>query len=137
MSFSKVHSAQVSYLKAKHVDIEVDISRGLYSFSIVGLGDKAVEEAKDRVSSAIKNSGFIAPKQKSEKVVISLAPAYSRKHGSLFDVAIALGYLEASGDIDIVEKDKKIFLGELSLNGKLRPVKGGTSSYKVCKRKRF
>src|SRR3989344_3400150 len=74
MSFSKVHSAQVRVLDAAVIDVEVDLSGGLHAFSIVGLPDKAVEEARDRVSSAIKNSGFKSPKKKNEKVIISLAP---------------------------------------------------------------
>jgi len=137
MSFSKIHSAQISHLNPKPVDVEVDISRGLYSFSIVGLGDKAVEEAKDRVSSAIKNSGFKAPKQKSEKIIVSLAPAYSKKHGTLFDVAIALGYLEATGEIDISEKASRLFLGELALDGSLRYIHGTLPLARYAKQKGF
>jgi magnesium chelatase family protein len=133
MSFSKIHSAQISFLEPKPVDIEIDISRGLYSFTIVGLGDKAVEEAKDRVSSAIKNAGYKSPKQKSEKIVVSLAPAYSKKHGPLFDVAIALGYLEATGEIDITTKNKRLFLGELALDGSLRYIHGALPLTKWAK----
>lgn len=123
MSFSKVHSAHISLLKAHIVDVEVDISKGLHSFSIVGLPDKAIEEARDRVSAAIKNSGFKSPKSKNEKVTISLAPADIRKEGSLFDLAIALGYLLATKDI-IFDPNKIIFLGELSLDGKIRSIHG-------------
>ena len=68
MSYAKVHSAQASLLKPYIVDVEADLSRGLNSFSIVGLGDKAVEEAKDRISAAVKNSGFESPKSKNHKV---------------------------------------------------------------------
>ena len=74
MSFAKVFSAQTTLLEAHIIDVEVDISKGLHAFSIVGLPDKAVEEARDRVSAAIKNSGFKSPKQKNQKIVISLAP---------------------------------------------------------------
>ncbi len=123
MGFAKVHSAQTSLLKANLVDIEVDLSQGLHSFSIVGLPDKGVEEARDRVGAAIKNSGFTSPKSKNQKVVISLAPADIKKEGSLFDLGIALGYLLANKDIAF-NPDKKIFLGELSLDGKLRKVTG-------------
>lgn len=123
MSYAKVHSAQASLLKPYIVDVEADLSRGLNSFSIVGLGDKAVDEAKDRISAAVKNSGFESPKSKNHKVIISLAPAEVRKEGSGLDVAIALSYLLASGDILFDSKDK-IFLGELSLDGCLRPVRG-------------
>jgi magnesium chelatase family protein len=123
MSFSKTHSAQSVLLKAEIVDVEVDISRGLYAFSVVGLPDKAVEESKDRVSAAIKNSGFESPKQKNHKVVVSLAPADLKKEGPVFDLAIAISYLLASGEIKF-NPENKIFVGELSLDGKLRPVKG-------------
>lgn len=123
MSYAKVHSAQANLLKPYIVDVEADLSRGLYAFSIVGLPDKAVEEAKDRISAAIKNSGFKSPKSENHKIVISLAPAEVRKEGSGLDVAMALSYLLASGEIIFDPKDK-IFLGELSLDGALRPVKG-------------
>jgi magnesium chelatase family protein len=123
MSYAKVHSAQASLLKPYIVDVEADLSRGLNSFSIVGLGDKAVDEAKDRISAAVKNTGFESPKSKNHKVVISLAPAEVKKEGSGLDVAIALSYLLASGDI-VFDPKKKIFLGELSLDGALRSVKG-------------
>ena len=136
MSYAKVHSAQASLLKPYIVDVEADLSRGLNSFSIVGLGDKAVEEAKDRISAAVKNSGFESPKSKNHKVVISLAPAEVRKEGSGLDVAIALSYLLASGDILFDSKDK-IFLGELSLDGRLRSVKGALAFARKAKEKGF
>lgn len=124
MSFAKVFSAQTYFLKGQLVTVEVDISHGLNSFSIVGLGDKAVEESRDRVSAAIKNSGFASPKSKNHKVVVSLAPAHFKKEGPAFDVAIALAYLRASEDI-LFEPEKRLFLGELSLDGHLRGI-GGT-----------
>lgn len=123
MGFSKTHSGQAYYLSGQIIDVEIDLSRGLHSFTIVGLPDKAVEEAKDRVSAAIKNSGFIAPKQKNHRVVISLAPAHVRKEGSHFDLAMALGYLLANDEIFFDPSDK-IFVGELALNGALRKVNG-------------
>lgn len=123
MSIAKTYTAQLIGLTAHTITIEVDLSNGLHAFAIVGLGDKAVEEAKDRISAAIKNSGYTSPKQKNQKVVISLAPADVRKEGTAFDLGMALGYLSASGDIDF-DPDKKLFLGELSLEGKLRKVSG-------------
>jgi magnesium chelatase family protein len=123
MSFAKTHSGQSYYLKGKIIDIEVDLSRGLHSFSIVGLPDKAIEEAKDRISAAIKNSGYVSPKQKNQRVIISLAPADIKKEGSHFDLAMAVGYLRASGDIRF-ESKQKIFVGELSLDGSVRKVYG-------------
>jgi magnesium chelatase family protein len=123
MSFSKVYSAQTQLLSVTPISVETDISRGLYAFAVVGLPDKAVEEARDRVSAAIKNSGFTSPKSKNQKIVISLAPASEKKEGPAFDVAIALSYLLASEEIEF-DPEGKLFLGELSLDGKLRPVRG-------------
>lgn len=105
------------------VTIEVDISNGLNSVSIVGLGDRAVEESKDRVSAAIKNSGYTSPKQKNQRVVISLAPADVRKEGPVFDLGIAIGYLRASGQLACPVEDT-LFLGELSLDARLRRIGG-------------
>lgn len=136
MSYAKVHSAQAHLLKPYIVDVEADLSRGLNSFSIVGLGDKAVDEAKDRISAAVKNSGFESPKSKNHKVVISLAPAEVRKEGSGLDVAIALSYLLASGDV-IFDSSDKIFLGELSLDGSLRGVKGALAFARKAREKGF
>lgn len=123
MSIAKIYSAHLSGLSAHIVTIEVDLSNGLHAFSVVGLGDKSVDEAKDRVSAAIKNSGYTSPKQKNQKVVISLAPADTRKEGTAFDLGMALGYLCASGEIDF-DPAGKIFLGELSLEGNVGKVSG-------------
>jgi len=124
MSFSKVYSAQTNLLSVTPISVETDISRGtLFAFAVVGLPDKAVEEARDRVSAAIKNSGFKSPKSNNHKIVISLAPADIKKEGPSFDLAIALSYLLANDDIDF-EPEKKIFLGELSLDGKMRAIRG-------------
>lgn len=123
MQFSKLFSAQIVGLVPHIIDVEVDISKGLNAFSIVGLPSASVDESRDRVSAAVKNSGFTSPKQKNQKVVISLAPAELKKEGSHYDLAVALAYLFASGET-IFEPNGKIFLGELSLNGTLRPIRG-------------
>jgi magnesium chelatase family protein len=123
MSFAQVFSAQTSMLKGQFVSVEVDISRGLNSFSIVGLPDKAVDEARDRVGSALKNSGFSSPKHQNQKTVVSLAPANIKKEGAYFDVAIALAYLVASSEL-VCRVDNKIFIGELALDGSVKPVDG-------------
>ncbi len=136
MSFSKVFSAQSYLLKARIIDVEVDLSKGLYNFSIVGLPDKAIGEAKDRIGAAIKNSGFTSPKNKNQKVVIALAPANIRKEGPTFDLAMALAYLLAADDIRFDPADK-LFLGELALDGKLRPIKGVLPLVIEAKRKGF
>ncbi len=134
--FSKVYSAQISLLKPYIVHIEVDLSRGLHSFSVVGLPDKAVEEARDRISAAIKNSGFKSPKNKNQKVVISLAPAELKKEGSLFDLPMALAYLLASEDIAFVP-EKRLFLGELSLDGMLRKIHGALPLVEKARKEGF
>ena len=82
----KINAAQLVGLRADIIDIEVDISTGLHSFSIVGLADRSVEEAKDRISAAIKNSGLKSPQKSNKKIVVSLAPASLRKEGAVFDL---------------------------------------------------
>jgi len=123
MSFAKVYSAQVNLLSGQIVTVEVDLSKGMHSFNVVGLPDKAVDESKDRVSSAIKNSGFKPPKAKNQKTVVSLSPADLKKEGPFFDLAIALAYMLASKYLSF-NPEKKIFLGELGLDGTLRPIRG-------------
>lgn len=123
MSIAISYGAQLFGLQSKVITVEVDISNGLNTFSIVGLGDRSVEEAKDRISAAIKNSGYTSPKQKNQKVIISLAPADIRKEGPSFDLAMAISYLTAAGDI-VFEPQGRLFIGELSLEGKVRRVSG-------------
>jgi magnesium chelatase family protein len=123
MAISVTHTAQGAVTGGIPITIEADLSRGLHSFSIVGLAGKAIEESKDRLSAAIKNSGFDSPKSKNHKIVISLAPADVKKEGPLFDLPIAMAYLIANEDM-VVDSVKRMYVGELSLNGELRPVKG-------------
>lgn len=123
MPVATTHTAQGTVTGGTPVTIEADLARGLYSFSIVGLAGKAIEEAKDRVGSAVKNSGFPSPKSKNHKVTISLAPADLKKEGPLFDLPIAIAYLLAAEEIK-VDTVKRMFVGELSLTGKLQPVRG-------------
>lgn len=137
MSFSKVYSAQTHLLKGKIVTIEVDITKKtLHAFTLVGLPDKAVDESKDRMSSALKNSGYSSPKNQNQKVVISLSPADLKKEGPYFDLAIALSYLLSAEEINF-DPENKIFLGELSLNGDLRPIKGALPLTEVAKKEGF
>src|ERR1035437_5240863 len=134
MSFSRIYSAQTHLLKGRIVTIEVDITKKtLHSFTLVGLPDKAVDESKDRMSSALKNSGFESPKNQNQKVVISLSPADLKKEGPYFDLAIALAYLLSAEEINF-DGEKRIFLGELSLNGELRPIKGALPLTEVAKK---
>ncbi len=123
MDVARVFGAQPSLTSADIITIETDLTRGLFSFAIVGLPGKAVEEARDRVNSAVKNSGFKSPKSENHKVVIALAPADLKKEGPLFDLPMAISYLIASGEIT-ADVTKTIFIGELALDGTLRPVRG-------------
>lgn len=118
-----VYSAQVVGLDARPISVEVDITPGLHIFSIVGLADKEVQESRERISAAIKNVGAPPPHKKSQRVIVNLAPADIRKEGPAFDLAIALGYLLASGQL-VFNPKESIFLGELGLDGMLRKVSG-------------
>ncbi len=136
MSFAKVYSAQPVYLDASLVTIEADLSKGLHSFSIVGLPDKAVDESRERVAVAIKNSNFSSPKHSNKRVLISLAPADLRKEGTRFDLGVALAYLLASEDI-LFNPNGILFLGELSLEGNLRGTHGTLSLARFAKNNGF
>ena len=114
-------SASLSGLSVYEINIEVDTINSLPQISIIGLGDTAISEAKERLRLAIKNSGFSFP---STKVVINLAPADLKKEGSSFDLAMAIGILSREGNIKNDISPKIAFLGELSLDGSLRPVNG-------------
>ena len=136
MSFAKVYSAQTHLLNAEIISVEIDTSKGLNAFTTVGLPDKAVEESRDRVSAAIKNTGFEPPKKKNKKTVVSLAPADLKKEGPLFDLPIALSYLLAERDISF-DPEGKIFVGELALDGEVRPIKGALPLAEKTKKSGF
>ncbi len=133
MAITPVNTIQPDVLKGTVVTIEADISRGLHSFSIVGLAGKAIDESKDRIGSAIKHSGYTSPKTKNQKIVISLSPADLKKEGPLFDLPIAIAYLLAAGEIQ-TNNIKRIYIGELGLDGTLRPVKGVLNSALTAQR---
>lgn len=118
---SKVFSACVLGIDSYDVDVEVDISSGLPSFSVVGLPDTAIRESRDRIKSAIKNTGFKFP---DKKIIVNLAPADIRKVGAGFDLPIAIGILIASGYIKEDKINDFIICGQLSLNGDLKHIKG-------------
>ena len=118
---AKVLSSAVIGIDAYIVEVEVDISRGLPSFSTVGLPEGAVRESKERVKASIKNSGYEFP---SERITVNLAPADIKKEGSAFDLPMAIGILAATGLIPGDFLSKYLFLGELSLDGLIRPIKG-------------
>ena len=130
----KVASAAVVGLDATPIEVEVDIaSQGLPSFTIVGLPDKAVEESKERVRSAIKNSGFDFP---AKRITVNLAPADLPKEGPSYDLPIALGIILASEQIKNAIPDA-IFTGELSLDGKLRHTNGILPQVLMAKEKKI
>ena len=119
---AKLKTLTLLGLNAEEVEIEVDLHRGMPRFSIVGLGDAAIQEARERVKSAIKNSGFTFPAM---QIVVNLAPADLKKHGPRFDLPIALGILHATGQIQLPSNVMKtIYLGELGFGGELRPIPG-------------
>ncbi|MDB5178973.1 MAG: Mg chelatase, subunit ChlI [Patescibacteria group bacterium] len=103
------------------ISIECDMTNGLPGFVVVGLGDKAVDESRERVRSAIKNSGLMLPPK---RITLNLAPADLPKDGSGYDVGMALAILAASGQIDPAVLEDALFMGELALDGSIRPVKG-------------
>lgn len=116
---ARLASAAIRGLSAERVDVEIDLGSGLPSFLLVGLPDKAVEESKERVRSAIKNSGAVFP---TRRITVGLAPADLRKEGPAYDLPIALGILAAAGQLEL--PDGTLFVGELALGGELRPVNG-------------
>lgn len=121
---SLVKSMSLEGVKGYLVEIQIDVSGGLPSFEMVGLPDIRVKEAKERVRAAIKNSGIEFP---SRKIVINLAPADKRKEGTFFDLPIAIGILCAIEQISLYKLsnfDDTIFLGELSLDGKINSING-------------
>ncbi len=117
---TKILSYGINGIDAFDVDVEVDVANGLPAFEIVGLPDAAVKEAKERVRSAYKNSGFLFP---AKRITVNLAPANVKKEGSVFDLPILLGLLKASGQIN-TDLENIAFAGELSLLGEIRGVSG-------------
>jgi len=122
---TRILSATILGLEARIIEVEVDLSLGLHVFNIVGLPDKAVEEAKERVSAAIKNSNLKPPRKLNKRLIINLAPADIKKQGPAFDLPIAIGYLSGSQQLNL-KKDltSSMFIGELALDGTVRPVDG-------------
>ena len=121
--YAVLRAAQPVGASAALVTIEADLTRGLHSFSVVGLPDKAVEESRDRVSAAIRHSGFKSPKAQNKRIILSLSPADLKKEGSHYDLPLALCYLIAAGDIP-EQKEPALFAGELALDGTLRATRG-------------
>lgn len=119
--YGKMHSACLYGIEGVMIGVEVDLANGLPQTIIIGLPDSAVREAVERVRAAVKNCGYSYPQQ---RVTINLAPADLRKEGSAFDLAIALGILTTSGQLVMPEAGQMLLIGELALDGSLRPVNG-------------
>ena len=118
---AKVLSSAVLGIDAYRVEVEVDIASGLPSFSTVGLPEASVKESKERVKSAITNSGYRFP---DDRITVNLAPADIKKEGTGFDLPIALGILAATGIVPAEGLERCLILGELSLDGRVKPVRG-------------
>src|SRR5215210_7001783 len=118
---ARLRSAAVFGIEASPVTIEVDVSFGLPSFTMVGLPDPTVRESRDRVRSAIRNSGYEFPPH---RITVNLAPADVRKAGASYDLPIALGILAAIGVIAKRDIHDIVLLGELSLDGSIQPIRG-------------
>jgi magnesium chelatase family protein len=117
---ARVHSAATFGIEARVLDVEVDVSAGLPCFTIVGLPDPSVREARERVKSALRNSGFPMP---SGAVTVNLAPAGFRKFGASLDLPVAVAFLEIAG-LGAHEPCRRVFVGELGLDGQVRSVRG-------------
>lgn len=118
--FAKVKSIGIFGIESYMIEVEADVSGGLPSFDIVGLPDAAVKESRDRVRAAIKNRGYKFP---TGRITVNLAPADKKKEGAIYDLPILLAILKASEQIGNIESDSA-FLGELSLDGCVRPING-------------
>ncbi len=118
---AKIKSCGLLGIDGYIVEVETDISNGMPAFDVVGLPDAAVKESRERVRSAMKNSELSFPQK---RITVNLAPAHIRKEGPFYDLPICLGLLRSSGQLPGEEPDEYLFLGELSLNGTLRPVTG-------------
>ncbi|HUO75879.1 MAG TPA: YifB family Mg chelatase-like AAA ATPase [Candidatus Paceibacterota bacterium] len=119
----QVRSAALGGIDARGIRVEIDSNPGLHSFSVVGLGDKAVQESVDRIGAAIKHGGFVAPSAKNRRFVVNLAPADLKKEGSGFDLPIAIAYLIETKQLQ-ASPDGRMFIGELGLDGSLAHTHG-------------
>ena len=132
MSLAVIHSRALHALEAAEVTVEVHLANGLPSFTLVGLADTEVKEARERVRAALQNCGLEFPHNK--RITVNLAPADLPKESGRFDLPIALGILAASGQVDPAQVDRFEFAGELSLGGDLRPVRGALAMALALKR---
>lgn len=119
--YSKVKTCVLQGLNGYSVDVETDLSNGLPAFSIVGLPDASIKESKERVRSAITNSGYQFPLQ---RITVNLAPANLKKEGSQLDLAVAMSLLTSVGEVDTVSEEDTAYIGELSLDGRIQAIEG-------------
>ena len=136
-ALARVFSAELEGVNARPIEVEVDLHVGLHAFNIVGLADKALSEARERVNSAIKNSGAKPPNRENRKITVNLAPADVKKTGSHYDLAIAIGYLLATKQVKPFDAKNKLFVGELALDGRLRPICGSLNIAELCKNRKY
>src|SRR5512137_1850368 len=118
---AKVLSSALVGIDAIQVDVEVDIAQGLPQFATVGLPDGAVKESKDRVKAGLKNAGYDFP---ARRITVNLAPADLKKEGAAFDLPISVGILAATGVIKGMKLKEYLIIGEISLDGSIKPVRG-------------
>ena len=118
---SQIYTVGLMGIDGFIVNVQADIANGMPAFDIIGLPDAAVKEAKERAKTAIKNSGCMFP---AKRITMNLAPASTRKEGSSYDLPIAMAVLSATGQVQVLENDKTVFIGEMSLDGKIASVSG-------------
>ena len=128
----KIQSSGLVGVDAHAIEVEVDVSKGVFGYETVGLPDTAVRESKQRVKAAIRNAGFTFPQ---ERVIVNLSPADLKKEGTAFDLPIALGVLAASGQLDATALTGTLVVGELGLGGSVRPVRGMLSMVDSARRR--
>jgi magnesium chelatase family protein len=132
--YAKLCSACIYGVNGALIEVEIDLTNGLPQTYIVGLPDSAIREAVDRVRAAIKNCNFTYPVG---RITINLAPADMRKEGASFDLAIAIGILIASGQLGLAQHESMLIIGELALNGTIRPVRGILPMVDLAKQQGF
>lgn len=139
MSFISIKSGLIIGLKAQLIKVECDIGRGISAFSLIGLGDKAIDESRDRVCAALRNAKYSNPQQSAHRTTISLAPGDIKKEGTNFDLPIAISYLLANKEIIFNEQEisDSMFVGELSLQGALSKLKGALALAELAEKNKI
>ncbi|MGZ8495710.1 MAG: YifB family Mg chelatase-like AAA ATPase, partial [Candidatus Binatia bacterium] len=131
---AKVNSAALYGIDALRVEVEIDLASGLPQLATVGLPEGAVKESKDRIRAAVKNCGYTFP---AKRITINLAPADIKKEGSAYDLPMAIGILAAEGTLDKTLLDSYFLIGELSLDGTVKPVRGALSIAMAAKKEKI